>query len=141
MGWRVTAPVSCAVGEHAGLRGRRRRWGGPRIVVLGPLLRVSRVYDSMSDTGDRDARVRLEEFLAEASADDLRSLLRHLGDSGGDDERVLHVVNNCITLRLMTVIQLYGTIQLYERTNEPYYSVHYDKLHQIHGIPASHPKS
>ena len=61
-------------------------------MVLGPLLRVSRVYDSMSDTGDRDARVRLEEFLAEASADDLRSLLRHLGDSGGDDERVLHVV-------------------------------------------------
>ena len=66
--------------------------GGTTHSGLGPTLGVSRVYDSMSDTGDRDARGRLEEFLAGATVEDLRNLLRHLGDSGGDDERVLHVV-------------------------------------------------
>ena len=53
--------------------------------------------DDMSSVDDRAAS-RLEEFLASADLSDLRSLLRMLGDAGGSDDRVLHLVS-----------ELYGT--------------------------------
>ena len=45
----------------------------------------------MSSIEDQSARL-LEEFLASADLSDLRSLLRMLGDAGGSDDRVLHLV-------------------------------------------------